>query len=569
MFLENKNAYINKLFDILNPLLPHYSEGGARLKLGYTGAVYSETVAEAEAFLRVLWGFAPFLAGGGQNATFEEIYLKGLTNGTDPQSSEYWGVPAVNYDQRLCEMASIASAFLLAPEKLWDPLSETAKDNVAQWLNYINQFEITPSNWLFFAVLVNVALKKLGRSESNQAVLTRCLDEINKLYQGDGWYKDGSREIFDYYNAFAFHYYGLIYYAVMKDEDPENAETFKQRALTFGQQFVYWISSTGAAVPYGRSMTYRFAQVAFFSACVFTKVEPLPISTMKGIIDRHLQYWWGTNMKDMASLLSIGYAYPNLIMAESYNAPGSPLWALKSFVLLALADDDPYWSMDAGAFPTLDEQKYLPVPRMIITQRPGNVILYPCGIRPATLESGHFEEKYCKFAYSSKYSFNVRKATDCLFNMAPDSDLVFSFDGLFFGRDSVNSFEVSESSLVSQWSPFPGINVTTTITPSPYGHTRQHVIESTRECVVYDCGFAMPTDAPGYGQETANNEARVHSELGAIYLHMQSSGSGETNGIIITDSPNTNIQAPLSAIPAVSCRIGVGTTTILTTVIVE
>lgn len=531
--------------------------------------MYSETVVEAEAFLRVLWGFAPFLAGGGNDSTFEEIYLKGLANGTNPKSSEYWGVPTVNYDQRLCEMASIASAFLLAPEKLWKPLPETAKNNVAQWLSHINNFDITPSNWLFFAVLVNVALKKLGRPESNQIVINRCLNEINKLYQGDGWYKDGSREIFDYYNAFAFHYYGLIYYAIMKDEDPENANTFKQRALTFGQQFVYWISSTGAAVPYGRSMTYRFAQVAFFSACIFAKVEPLPIKTMKGIIDRHLQYWWGTNMKNMASLLSIGYSYPNLIMAESYNAPGSPLWALKTFILLALPDDDPYWTMDAGEFPKLDEQKYLPVPRMIVAQRLGNVTLYPCGIRPAALESGHFEEKYCKFAYSSKYNFNVRKATDCLFNMAPDSELVFSFDGFFFGRNSVKSFEVTETSLVSQWSPFPGIDVTTTITPSPFGHKRQHVISSTRECVVYDCGFAMPMDVPDYGTETSSNESRVYSALGYIHLHMESSDNSEANGLVITGSLNTNISAPLCAIPAVSCKIGVGTTTILTTVIVD
>lgn len=37
MFLESKAAYAARLFEILNPLLPHYSPSGARLKIGYTG----------------------------------------------------------------------------------------------------------------------------------------------------------------------------------------------------------------------------------------------------------------------------------------------------------------------------------------------------------------------------------------------------------------------------------------------------------------------------------------------------------------------------------------------------
>lgn len=86
---------------------------------------------------------------------------------------------------------------------------------------------------------------------------------------------------------------------------------------------------------------------------------------------------------------------------------------------------------------------------------------------------------------------------------------------------------------------------------------------------MYDCGFAMPMDVPDYGTETSSNESRVYSALGYIHLHMESSDNSETNGLVITGSPNTNISAPLCAIPAVSCKIGVGTTTILTTVIVD
>lgn len=569
MFLDSKAAYVNKLFDILNPVLPYYSPGGARLKLGFTGASYSETVAEMESFTRVLWGLAPYLGGGGNSAVFEDIYVRGLANGTDPSSDEYWG-DSGNFDQRLVEMGGIAVGLLLAPDKLWTPLSQSAKDNVAKWLNYINIRQLVPSNWQFFGVLVNVALKKLGRPEFNQTVMKQCLANIDSYYQGDGWYKDGVLESHDYYIPFAFQYYGLIYYAFMKDDDPVVANRFRDRALLFGKQYVYWFANTGPSVPYGRSMTYRFAEVSFFSACVFAGIEPLPLATMKGIIDRHLAFWWKSHMQELSGILSIGYAYPNLIMAENYNAPGSPLWALKAFILLALNDTDPYWSVAAGPFPTLDEIKYFPAAEMIISQHPDNAVLYPNGIHPENLAYGHFEEKYAKFAYSSKFGFSVRKANDCLENMAPDSDLVFEYGGLYFGRNTVADYSVGQTEITSRWSPLPGIEVTTTIIPSTHGHTRNHTIVSSVPCTAYDCGFSMPADADGYSAEATENTAYVRSSLGRcmVYGFSSSAGSKVTGGIIIQASPNTNLLFPRSTIPAVGYAIGPGTTTVSTSVIV-
>ena len=43
-------------------------------------------------------------------------------------------------------------------------------------------------------------------------------------------------------------------------------------------------------------------------------------------------------MFDRDGILTIGYCYPQMYMAERYNAPGSPYWGMKSFLLLALPD---------------------------------------------------------------------------------------------------------------------------------------------------------------------------------------------------------------------------------------
>ena len=45
-------------------------------------------------------------------------------------------------------------------------------------------------------------------------------------------------------------------------------------------------------------------------------------------------------------LLSVGYDYQNMVFAEGYNGPGSPYWAFKTFILLAVPKDHPYWQAE-------------------------------------------------------------------------------------------------------------------------------------------------------------------------------------------------------------------------------
>lgn len=491
---------------------PHYSKGCARLTLGYTGATYTPDVAEMEGFARVLWGLAPYFCGGGSSQEFEEIYLQGLEHGSDPNNSEYWGT-ATDLDQRLVEMAAISVGLLLAQDKLWNPLSSGAKSNLATWLSQANRAETRDNNWKFFAVLVNVALKKLGRPEFDQDKMDKNLAAINSYYIGNGWYTDGPGGNCDYYIAFAMHYYGLLYSVFMNEDDPANSRRFRERADLFGKQFLYWFDESGAGIPYGRSLTYRFAQVSFFSACVYAGVETLDLPTIKGIIDRNLNLWWHSHMQNFSGILTIGYKYPNLTMAEAYNAPGSPLWALKTFLLLALDDSHPYWSIPAASYPSVDPVKFLPEAQMILAHRNGNAIMYPSGLK-ANLPIGHVPDKYGKFAYSSRFGFSVSKENDSLQSMAPDNDLVFEIDGLFFGRRESTS-EVSDGSIVSRWSPFEGIDVTTVLTvTSDSSYSLRHTILSNTACVAYACGFAIPKDEHGYREGFNNDCANILTDIG-------------------------------------------------------
>ena len=99
------------------------------------------------------------------------------------------------------------------------------------------------------------------------------LDLIESCYEGDGWYHDGNPNQLDYYIPFAFHYYGLIYAHFMEKEDPEYSRTLRERAEKFYQDFIYWFTESGKEIPFGRSLTYRFAHCGFFGAAAFADLE--------------------------------------------------------------------------------------------------------------------------------------------------------------------------------------------------------------------------------------------------------------------------------------------------------
>ena len=332
--MSTKKEWQECLLSILEPLKAKFSADSARIVLDGGGTTYPQRVIELEAFARPLWGLVPFWYGGGHEPFFEKQYLEGLIAGPDPQSPGFWG-DCSDYDQRFVEMAPIAFGLMAVPDILWNPLPEDAKDRLASWLYQINDHEMSRCNWYFFRIIVNTALKAIGKPYS-QSRLESDSAFIESCYIGNGWYKDGVSGRTDYYSAFAMHYYPLLLAAFADRE----RDTAKARASLFADDFIYWFAESGEAIPYGRSLTYRFAQSAFWSAFAFLADDP-KIGVCKGIIERNIRYWLCKDIFD-SNILSVGYGYPNLTMAERYNAPGSPYWSLKAFLFLALPDNHPF-----------------------------------------------------------------------------------------------------------------------------------------------------------------------------------------------------------------------------------
>ncbi|MBR5536053.1 MAG: DUF2264 domain-containing protein, partial [Clostridia bacterium] len=479
--------------DMTEPLKAHFSPKKAYLNLGATSAAYGDDTAMIEAFSRPLWALAPLFTDGGDD-DWAEIYRQGFIAGTDPESDEYWG-EAGHHDQKLVEMAAMGLALILAPEKIWDPLTDKQKDNLYNWLNGVNYRKAWQCNWVLFAVMVNLGFKRVGMPY-NEEVVDKAFDTVETFYLGDGWYQDGVNAHVDYYLPFAIYFYSLIYAKQMENEDIEFCKELKLRAKRFGEDFIYWFSPDGSAIPFGRSMTYRFAQCAFWSAYAYAEVDGFDMGTVKGIILRNLRDWFSRPIFDKAGLLTIGHGYPSLIMTEGYNAPGSPYWALKSFLVLALGENHPFWTSEEKPLPTLDNVHPLPLAHMIMAREGNHAVIFNAG-HPYTNTHTHCGAKYEKFAYSNLHGFSTPKAEWGLGQGAFDSALALSEkDNCYRVKRLCKDWEIYDEYLYTKWTPWNDVEIESYVIAALPWSVRIHKIKTARNLDASDGGFAFNRSLP-------------------------------------------------------------------------
>ncbi|WP_125605107.1 DUF2264 domain-containing protein [Lapidilactobacillus bayanensis] len=540
---------------LLDPTKQYRQQGNGRLNLGSSTTHYSVDQAQIEGFLRNLWAVGPMYGAGTLNNADFAYYADAILNGVNPESPYYWG-DIRDFDQLIVEMAAFAVTLIETKEKFWDKLTVNDQDNIYNWIDQINHVGVHKNNWRFFRVLVNVAEIKLGRKADRQR-MTQDLVDLESMALPEGWYYDGNEYQMDYYIPWAMHFYGLLYAHYMAAEDPQRAARFVKRAQEFAQSFKYWFDRDGAGVAFGRSLTYRFAQVAFWSACVFTNVEVLPWGEIKAIIFDHLNYWQQFAMTKADGVLSIGYGYENLYMSEHYNGPGSPYWAFKTFVLLGVPADHPFWSATAVQ-PERAEMIHIKPAKMIITNQAGyNAMLYPSA---QWTNQAHADEKYSKFVYSAKFGFSVANDKHGLVAGAFDSVLAVAEAGtdLFVHKPLDQKAVVTDTWLRHDWSPLPDVEIRSTIIPLGEWHVRIHQLITKRPLLVSDGGFSSPVNDSHEDRHPAikiSNGLAFQSEVGvAAVVNLANFDQVEP----VFPAPNTNLLYPNTVLLAANAELAVG-----------
>jgi hypothetical protein len=532
-----------------------------------------------EGWSRCLWGIAPFISGGGTWPDAEGL-RETLTRGVDPEDGAYWGDCGCR-DQRLVEMAAIALSLVLAPGVFWEPLDGKTRRNLYRWLSFIEREELPPNNWHFFRLIVQAAFRKLALPVDSRAE-EASFDLVESCYRGDGWYQDGDGGSFDLYNPMGFHFYSLVL-AALDDEEARRgspvvppirrfAERFRERAREFGPSFAAWFYRDGSMIPYGRSLTYRFAGASFFSACAFAGIEALPWGVMKGIVLRNLRHWFSLPILDAGGLLSAGYAYPNLIMADAYNAPGSPYWALKTYLVLALGEDHPFWRAEEAPLPETLSPAAQRIPGFIVSSNAEDAQILNAGRYPS-FDMNHAAQKYCKFAYSARFGFCVSHSNYNIEKTGCDSALLLSEGGGYWReRRETTEQETGANWVRSRWRPWADVDIVTALIRLGGWHVRVHRVQSGRPLLAVEGGFSVPRFNDADDAPPLRNAAAAASEALAFYPWAASriaaleggfpgalKPPASRRGILVVPAPNLNLIHPGVVIPALEGRLEPGT----------
>lgn len=552
--LSSREEVTQALMTMLSALDKQFPAGVAQFSLGKTCAHYSTGIAEMEGLSRALWGLFPLMAGGA-DVPLSEKYINAIKLGTDPQSPSYWGETGP-YDQRLVEMAAYGLGLALLQDTLTDRFSETELKNLHRWLNQITDAQMPDSNWNYFAIIVQLGFKRAGMPY-DQAAIDRRFNMMETYYLGGGWYSDGPGRPKDYYISMAFHFYGLIYATLNAQDDPVRAATLRERAGLFAKDFIYLSAADGASVPFGRSLTYRFAMVAFWSSVAFAGLDVFSPGVVKGLILRHLRWWLEQPIFDRDGILTLGFAYPNLAMCEDYNSPGSPYWALKVFLIMALPADSDFWQAQELPLPELAPVHAI-VPAQQILQHHENsqhVVMLTSG----QLELNNYvntEAKYTKFAYSTRFGFTIERGRYGIKHAACDSMLLLSDnDNYWRGRRECDSVEMQDGAIYSRWLPWHDVQIDTWLIPCGDWHVRVHHVTSARRLQTVEGGFAViKADA-----ETGGQWSRVRAVNGMSVIADIAPQAPFRRGDSVVTPPNSSVMfAECAVIPTLTGEIDAG-----------
>ncbi|QOD02632.1 DUF2264 domain-containing protein [Pseudarthrobacter sp. BIM B-2242] len=247
--------------------------------------------------------------------------------------------------QALVETASLALSLRIAPSRLFEPLSQGAKNSLIE--RFRRSLDVTPSenNWVMFPHVIADFLESIGLSdEKTRRAIANSRKYTESWYRGGGLYTDGSGRTFDYYNAWAFHFYLPLISHLGRDQSA--LELYGARLDEYWRFARNLVESSGAPVFFGRSLTYRFAIAAPFAVSALISPAVRDDGERGRIWSAVIEYFMSRGAVT-GGLLSVGWHGEYREMAQRYTGPASPYWASKAFAALLIPNQSEFWKQDA------------------------------------------------------------------------------------------------------------------------------------------------------------------------------------------------------------------------------
>ena len=499
------------------------SAGGARQRIPGPRSHHGAVADELEGFTRSMFFGGVWLrqspdgaCGQGDAAVdLAAFYRRGILAGTDPRHPEYWG-RILDYSQHLVEMAALAWGLYLGRRTLWDPCSPAERQRIGDYLFQCTRARYHQNNWLLFNVVVNAVLKRLGMPYS-QDQIDGNLAACEKMYLGGGWYRDGDINRIDYYNAWGFLFYQLLWVIVDGDSRPDAAARYKERARLFARDLRYFVAADGSVPSFGRSAIYRCALVGPVALGQYLRCLDLAAGEAKTLCNAVARFFFGGDILTAQGHLSPGFVRERSQVVEPYSCGGSPYWATKAFSVLLMPVNDPFWTEVERPLPVHAASFAAPL-------RPAGLLLVGDAktghVQLLNHKSSHdraeFKDRYTKLAYSSAFGYDAR---DDRGRLNCDNALQWRAPtGAFDQRGAIEplyceaGFAASRSGLGA--ADPSGVIYTSVVVKDDF-MVNIHYVETTKRLVFREGGYALGFDEGSpevvsvVGAEAVYGEGRV------------------------------------------------------------
>lgn len=439
---------------LLEPLVALMAPGRADLPLAGAPSDHDAQADRLESFARPLllaahWlQSAPRAEDAAVRAHVAGWFRTGLQLGTDPGHPQYWG-PDASYHQHHVEMGLMALALQLAPRELWFPLPPASRDRVLRWFATCRGGGIVNNNHLFMSVHILEFLRVQGVGHrTDEAVVTAHLNQLETMHRGGGWFEDGINQAYDHYNAYAFHFYGLMWTRLHGARDPARAQRWRDWARSFVADYAHFFAASGEHPAFGRSITYRFNGLNVFGLALAEGCTDLPPGLLRRLCTRNLDFFLTRPIYTAQGALGPGFTdlFPRLL--EPYSAPASPYWAAKGFAPLLLPPDHAFWHEPEQPLPAeRGFVRVMPAPGLVTRSTPdGEVEILNAGSMVGNTQLRYGAWKWSKTSYRTGVHFTC--AFPEISAWSPDSALTQQLDdGRVFGRHSTVAVELADDHL--------------------------------------------------------------------------------------------------------------------------
>ena len=324
---------------------PFTSPSRARILFPGAPGGYGSDIDGLEGFARTFMLAAFRIAGDpARTGDLVERYAAGLAAGTDPDSPERWPRPD-EVDQAKVEAAAIAIGLHLTRAELWDRLDDRTKRTTIDWLATVIGQPYPPINWVWFRIVVEEFLRTVGGPFS-EADLEEDLAIADGFFREDGWFADGGTRAYDHYTGWALHLYPVLWRTMLAPGHPHQArlDRYDAHLDRYLEDAVTLVGANGSPLVQGRSLIYRFAAAAPFWAGAMAGSTALSPGLVRRAASGVVSHFDAAGAPDDRGILTLGWHQEWRQLAQSYSGPGSPYWAAKGMLGLALPAGHPVWT---------------------------------------------------------------------------------------------------------------------------------------------------------------------------------------------------------------------------------